>query len=254
MSDQTGNNDVKEATGEAPVAADKPEVADDAVKAEAATSETAKAKAEQPEAAGEEAEEAENAEAASISKPSSVPPPASAEHAPAHAEPHGAAHEEHPPAEEDRLNVGGLAGAVVATVVLITALVIGVNELFTGIIEGEISEKVLEHQSADLRELRATEQDRLTHYRWVDQKQGVVRIPLDRAIRLTLEDYRRPPAPRLPPPDPAKPAESAPAKDDKATSDKGPKDAKGDTKAPGVKIEKPGTTDKIPAPKPEKKP
>ena len=39
----------------------------------------------------------------------------------------------------------------------------------------------------DLRELRDTEQDTLTTYGWVDRNAGIVRIPIDDAIRLTLQ-------------------------------------------------------------------
>lgn len=39
----------------------------------------------------------------------------------------------------------------------------------------------------DLRELREAEQDALTTYGWVDRNAGVVRIPIDEAIRLTLQ-------------------------------------------------------------------
>lgn len=39
----------------------------------------------------------------------------------------------------------------------------------------------------DLRELRDQETDLLTKYRWVDKNAGVVRIPIDRAMQLTLE-------------------------------------------------------------------
>ena len=38
-----------------------------------------------------------------------------------------------------------------------------------------------------LRELRATEESDLTTYGWVDRKNGVVHMPIDRAIDLTLE-------------------------------------------------------------------
>jgi len=39
----------------------------------------------------------------------------------------------------------------------------------------------------DLRELRDAEQETLTTYGWVDRNAGVVRIPIDDAIRLTLQ-------------------------------------------------------------------
>ena len=43
-----------------------------------------------------------------------------------------------------------------------------------------------------LRELRAEEQGKLSRYQWVNRKDGVVRIPLDRARELTLVAYRTP--------------------------------------------------------------
>jgi hypothetical protein len=39
----------------------------------------------------------------------------------------------------------------------------------------------------DLREMRAQEDQILHSYQWVDRSAGVVRIPIDRAMRLTLE-------------------------------------------------------------------
>jgi hypothetical protein len=39
----------------------------------------------------------------------------------------------------------------------------------------------------DLREFRSAEQDLLTTYGWVDKNAGVVRIPIDEAMKLTLQ-------------------------------------------------------------------
>jgi hypothetical protein len=41
--------------------------------------------------------------------------------------------------------------------------------------------------SADLAELRRHEDEALTHYRWVDRREGVVQIPVDRAIEILTE-------------------------------------------------------------------
>lgn len=38
----------------------------------------------------------------------------------------------------------------------------------------------------DLRELREVESQKLTTYGWVDRSAGIVRIPIDEAIRLTI--------------------------------------------------------------------
>jgi hypothetical protein len=39
----------------------------------------------------------------------------------------------------------------------------------------------------DLRDLRTTEETTLTTYGWVDKNSGTVRIPIDRAMQLTVE-------------------------------------------------------------------
>jgi len=39
----------------------------------------------------------------------------------------------------------------------------------------------------DLRELRASEDDTLTTYGWVDKNQGIVRIPIDQAMKMVVE-------------------------------------------------------------------
>ena len=39
----------------------------------------------------------------------------------------------------------------------------------------------------DLQQLRAREEEKLRTYQWVDRSAGIVRIPIDQAIKLTLE-------------------------------------------------------------------
>lgn len=43
-----------------------------------------------------------------------------------------------------------------------------------------------------LTELRSRETDLSTSYGWVDQSKGIVRVPIERAMQLTLEDLNRP--------------------------------------------------------------
>lgn len=42
-----------------------------------------------------------------------------------------------------------------------------------------------------LEEHRKKEHDESTQYGWIDQKAGVVRIPIDRAIELTVRDHQK---------------------------------------------------------------
>jgi len=54
--------------------------------------------------------------------------------------------------------------------------------------EGEPIVKVLGNRPPSAAELRAQEAEILTTYGWVNQEAGVVRIPVDRAAELFLEE------------------------------------------------------------------
>jgi hypothetical protein len=47
-----------------------------------------------------------------------------------------------------------------------------------------------EGRASHLADLRAREQTEQTTYGWVDQKAGIVRLPIDRAMQLTLQDLQ----------------------------------------------------------------
>lgn len=113
-------------------------------------------------------------------------------------------------AEIDRPKNALIAIYIVGLCIVIVATVIAVYELFVVEFKAEIQAKVLDPQNSALRELRATEEARLTRYQWVSQKDGVVRIPLPRAIELTLKDYREA-ALRPPEPPPVAPTDAAAA-------------------------------------------
>jgi hypothetical protein len=50
--------------------------------------------------------------------------------------------------------------------------------------------KTPEERATILRELRAKETAAATTYGWVDQTKGVVRVPIERAMQLTVEDLK----------------------------------------------------------------
>ncbi len=114
--------------------------------------------------------------------------------------------QEEPENEQDRPRNRMLGVIVFSTLALLAGIVIGVAQIFRTVFNHEVSTKQLEHQGSELRELRAEEQAKLSRYQWVNQKEGVVRIPLDRARELTLLAYRNraakpaAPADRAPPP------------------------------------------------------
>lgn len=78
---------------------------------------------------------------------------------------------------------------------------------------------VMTDEPGALRQLRAKERDVLHHYGWVDKNQGVVRIPIDRAIELLASQPQRLSLDGSAPAAPATPEGAAPA----ATPSEAPK-------------------------------
>ena len=71
------------------------------------------------------------------------------------------------------------------------------------------------NDTAEMAEEMTEENDKLTHYQWVDQNQGIVRIPIDKAMQLLLQGglpARAPGAAAVAAPSGAKPAAKPTAK------------------------------------------
>lgn len=54
----------------------------------------------------------------------------------------------------------------------------------------------VEERKKNLTELRSVEAEGLNNYAWVDQGKGIVRLPVARAIEITLQEYQSPAAAR----------------------------------------------------------
>lgn len=48
----------------------------------------------------------------------------------------------------------------------------------------------------NLAELRAANAEALNHYGWIDQARGIVRLPVEEAMRLTVQEWQNPAAAR----------------------------------------------------------
>jgi len=86
------------------------------------------------------------------------------------------------------------ASAVVGVVsaVLLFVVVVALQALFFRMQEGERSRKVYEQPYETLQKLDADQLGTLTSYGWVDQQQGVTRIPIERAMALIVDEARTP--------------------------------------------------------------
>ena len=99
----------------------------------------------------------------------------------------------HAAAESDNTRTRFILIFVIATCLVLGVLVVAVDQWFGVSVQDEISRKLLQPENTQLRKLRAEEEAKLTSYQWVDQKAGVVRIPVDRALELTLRDWEKRP-------------------------------------------------------------
>src|SRR4051812_42937759 len=104
-------------------------------------------------------------------------------------------HQEHAEIETDRMRVGVVGVSVFAICLLIVGLVAFADQYFRTRVHEEVATK-LDRVNPLLHDLRAQEEQKLHHYQWVDQKAGVVRVPVERAMQLVIDDYAKP----LPPP------------------------------------------------------
>lgn len=114
--------------------------------------------------------------------------------------------------EADKPKAGIIFGGVVVFLIIVAVLVRGVIEFFHHTVEEEVQAKVLTRVDGRLGEVRNAELGKLNHYQWIDKNAGAVRIPVERALELTLkEGYHReaPPAAPAPTVDPAAPAPTA---------------------------------------------
>lgn len=92
-----------------------------------------------------------------------------------------------PPLESLAIGTAGLV-AIAAAI----AMAIGVAQYTGFLLDAEAHRKVLERPSPFLPEVLAHERAELAGYRWVDRKAGVVALPIERAIELTLAERRAP--------------------------------------------------------------
>ena len=60
----------------------------------------------------------------------------------------------------------------------------------------EIAQNRAQERKKNLAELRVAETETLNNYGWVDQAKGIVRLPIGRAIELTLQEAENPMAAR----------------------------------------------------------
>ena len=83
---------------------------------------------------------------------------------------------------------GQIWAFTIGSVVILVVVIIALQQYFDKIWNDAVSQKVLEAPSQQLQDLRNRDDWALTHYGYVDKSKGQVRIPLERAQELFLQD------------------------------------------------------------------
>ena len=89
-------------------------------------------------------------------------------------------------ASSPRIIISGVIGIVV-----VIAVIIFVNEIFTTTSEKMKQDIILAPQAVAIRELRARETEELNTYKLLDIQNGIYRIPINRAIELMADEAYR---------------------------------------------------------------
>jgi hypothetical protein len=115
-------------------------------------------------------------------------------------------------------SAGAIAGFMIMSLVLLVLTIVAIQQYFEHIWNQAVYEKILAPPSEQLREVRGRDDWNLTHYMYMDKASGQVRIPVDRAMELILQDAAagktfypaKPTAPKKEEPAVAVPAPGAP--------------------------------------------
>ena len=98
-------------------------------------------------------------------------------------------------AERDDLNVPMIATVGAVSVILTIASVFAVQALYFSYANSENQRKVVEAPTSNADSRLAEQEAKLARYGWVSREDGTVTIPIERAMRLVVEEYRTGPAP-----------------------------------------------------------
>jgi hypothetical protein len=114
-------------------------------------------------------------------------------------------------------SASAIATFAIGSLVLLVLTIVTIQQYFDHIWNQAVYEKVLAPPSEQLKEVRGRDDWNLTHYMFLDKPTGQVRIPIDKAMELNLQDAAAgktfyPAKAYVPKPEvPAAPAPGAPA-------------------------------------------
>ncbi|HTB10721.1 MAG TPA: hypothetical protein VK752_04085 [Bryobacteraceae bacterium] len=90
--------------------------------------------------------------------------------------------------DRDEPSAGAIATFAIGSLILLVMTILAIQQYFDHIWSEAVYEKVLAPPSEQLKEVRGRDDWNLTHYMFMDKPSGQVRIPVDRAMELNLQD------------------------------------------------------------------
>lgn len=94
----------------------------------------------------------------------------------------------HPDHSDPKSSTTFIVGTV--GIVLLLVIVVMLEVLYYQTNDAEVFRKVVQQQPEELRQLQAEQREVLNGYAWVDEANAVVSIPIDEAMRLTVDDLQ----------------------------------------------------------------
>jgi nitroreductase len=90
--------------------------------------------------------------------------------------------------ERDAPDVAKIAIIGIVGALILFVIIVGLQALFYGMEREEVTRKQVASPPMTVTQLRAQHEEQLTTYRWIDQKAGIVAIPVDRAMKLVVAE------------------------------------------------------------------
>jgi hypothetical protein len=90
--------------------------------------------------------------------------------------------------DRDEPSAGAIVAFAVISLLLLVLTIGAIQQYFEHIWNQAVYEKILAPPSELLREVRGRDDWNLTHYMYMDKTSGQVRIPVERAMELNLQD------------------------------------------------------------------
>jgi hypothetical protein len=92
---------------------------------------------------------------------------------------------------QDELRASPIVIVGIVSAILLFVLVVGTSALFLQWQKDAESAKTSPLMPEELRRLKSQQMGEINSYRWISEKDGVVRIPIERAMELVVEEGGR---------------------------------------------------------------